>query len=1473
VYFVLFLLLLSVLLSISIVQTQVAKIATDKINKDFGTNLVIKKLDFSLFGNVELKGVEIRDHHKDTLIFVESLNTSILNFKKILENKVDLGNVSLKGAYFYMKTYKNETDTNLSVFIDSFDDGKPKNPNSVPFMLKSSTIYIEDLSYKLIDENKREPLLFSADKAGGTLENLTIVGANVSSKIIGMYFVDNRGLNVTNLTTDFLYSETAMQFQSTLLQTKTSAVNADIEFTYKPNDLQFFTDKVNIKADFRKSKLSVKDLQKFYDELRGNDILSFTGKINGTLNNFSANKLNLYSKNGMQIVGNLKFKNVINTDRGFVFEGDINQLKSNYNQLKNILPNVLGKTLPSDFQRLGNFTLSGVTKVTSKNIEATLTIKSEIGTTISDLQLTNIDDIDNATYSGDIELVDFDLGVFTNDPLLGKVSLKGDVFGKGFSLNHLSTTIIGKISEFEFKEYVYKNIIVNGQVQNKKFDGDLLVNDEHLKMDFKGLADLSSEIHKFNFSADISHIDLKETNLFVRDSIANLKGKININITGNKLDNIVGDATFKDVTYINPKKTYNFKEFKIVSTIKDSIKTIKIDSKDIVKGKLTGSFSFEELLPVTQNALGSMYTHYKPHLVAPHQFMNFDFTIYSQVVEVFYPKIFIDNNTRIRGRIKADKNQLKLTITSPKIVAYDNEITNILLRTDNQNKLYNSHLTADAIKTKYYNISKLNLLNITKKDTLFFKSVFKGGKEYKEDFNLDFFYTINQEKKSVVGIQKSTFNFKNNIWNINPKEDKNNKVAFNLKTNEFIISPFEFVSNKQKIAFKGVLKDSTYKDFQADFTDVNLESFLPSIDSLALKGTLNGSLDFVQKEGLYSPQGGLVINNFEVNKFKQGNLSLQVKGDNSYKKYSVNLSLEREDVKSIAATGFVDFSTQKPMVNLEVFLEDFKLNAFSPLGSNVLSKIRGSASGNFTLKGFLGNPKMNGSLALKNAGLMFPYLNVDYDFGAESSITLSGQSFVFDKISLTDVKHKTKGELVGNITHQNFTSWFLNLEIMTNNLLVLDTEDTEESLYYGTAFLNGTADISGVTESLKITINGSTEPGTIFVIPLKDIQTVDNYKLIHFKTKYNTDKDSRKNLAIEAMKGLSLDIDMEITTDAVAQVVIDKENGSQLTGSGTGNLKIEINTRGKFNMFGDFVIDNGVYDFKYGGIVNKPFKIVKGGTVSWDGSPFDANLDITAVYQTKANPAVLLENFNSNRNIPINLETRITGGLFSSKQELDIKLPNVDPTIASELEFILNDNDVNQKTTQFISLLAFGGFSNPDKINFDSNAVITSTASSAIAAAFSRILNNSDGKFQLGVDYKQGRQENDIENLNTDNQVDVSISTKVSDRVLINGKVGVPVGAKTQSSVVGEVKIEVLLNKEGNLKMVIFNRQNEIRYSVDEGGYTQGVGLSYQVNFNTLSDLLQKIGFKKKRKTFKKKIKKDTVISQHKTLVNFKKGN
>ena len=467
-YLVLFLILLIILLSLPIVQSELAKQATNWLNKEYNTNIVVKKVDLSWLGSVQLKGIEIRDHHKDTLIFVENLSTSLQNVKRIIDNNVDLGEASLSGAYFNMKKYKGEDDDNMAIFIESFDDDTPKDSLSNPFVLKSNKITLENLTFKLLDENDKKPLQFAAYNAYGSLLDFSIIGPDVSFNMKEMSFTENRGIKVSNLSTDFIYTRSYMYLNKTVLETNNkSKIQGDIKFTYDRKDFVNFNDKVNIKANFFKSALAVKDLNKLYDELNGNDILYFKGDISGVLNNFSANNIRLYSKKGMKVIGDMGFVNAVKTSRGFLFDADLENVSANYFQLKNVLPNLLGKSLPPEFQRLGDFKLKGLIKITPEQMDATLSVNSKIGTIVSDLQLTNIDKIEEATYIGEVEFKKFDLGIFANDPVLGKISLKADVNGSGFNVNNINTIIIGKVSSLDFNNYNYKDLNVNGQFQNK----------------------------------------------------------------------------------------------------------------------------------------------------------------------------------------------------------------------------------------------------------------------------------------------------------------------------------------------------------------------------------------------------------------------------------------------------------------------------------------------------------------------------------------------------------------------------------------------------------------------------------------------------------------------------------------------------------------------------------------------------------------------------------------------------------------------------------------------------------------------------------------------------------------------------------------------------------------------------------------------------------------------------------------------
>ncbi|MGY8916327.1 MAG: translocation/assembly module TamB, partial [Flavobacteriales bacterium] len=181
-------LLISVLgtaiLSLPIVQTRLAKFATDTINSEFGTNINIDRLKFSLISwDTQLRGVFVQDYQKDTLFYIDRLSTSIINVRNLVNGKLEFGDIKVEELNFKMKIYKGESSSNLEVFIDKLDDKKPRDPGTPPFYFSSSDVQITNSKFKLIDENRETYEVLDFKNLNINANNFLILGPEVTAEI------------------------------------------------------------------------------------------------------------------------------------------------------------------------------------------------------------------------------------------------------------------------------------------------------------------------------------------------------------------------------------------------------------------------------------------------------------------------------------------------------------------------------------------------------------------------------------------------------------------------------------------------------------------------------------------------------------------------------------------------------------------------------------------------------------------------------------------------------------------------------------------------------------------------------------------------------------------------------------------------------------------------------------------------------------------------------------------------------------------------------------------------------------------------------------------------------------------------------------------------------------------------------------------------------------------------------------------
>ena len=1331
---ILLLLLLGIALSLPSVQTKIAQYFTGKINKDFGTDIYIDQVEVTLFGSVQLKKVMVKDDRKDTLIYANRINTSILDAKKLLDGKLIFGAITANNLKLKIKTYKNEKESNLDKFVAAFDSGKK---SSGKFLMTSDKITLKDSRFIKIDENATTQKEVDFTKLNAVVTNFRIKGPNVTTTINEMSFYDHRGLFVEDLKSKFTYTKKNIRLEELDLKTSNSHFNGDVVLNYNMDNHDFsdFNNRVVFDIKTQAASIATNDIRYFYNELAPNQKFYYSGKIKGTLNDFTIKDLTLLDNNNSQIIGDVHFKNLLakKGKANFYMKGSFDKVASSYENLTKLLPNVLGKKLPTSLKKLGQFNLVGDAEITTKSIDADFKLQTKLGNVVSQLVMTNIDNIDNASYSGNIVLDNFDVGSFLNRSDLGKVTMDVDVDGKGFIEKYLDVKFEGTVQQIKYNGYNYKNIIAEGSFKKPIFKGKVSVNDPNLFLDFDGIVDLSKRENKYDFNAKVDYANLRNLN-FIKDSIAVFKGDIVMKVYGNSLNDMKGDLEFTNASYQNKKNQYFFDKLNVNSSF-DENNTHKITLKSLegIDGLIEGKFDFNQISKMLQNSIGSLYTNYKPNLIKKGQYFKFNFANFDELVEILNPDISLTDNATLSGKINGDTNDFKLNFSTDNLTAFKVQFDKVQVQIDNKNPLYNTYIQMDSIKTKQYKIRDFSLINVTSKDTLNFRTEFKGGEKGNDFYNLNLYHTINAANKNVVGFNKSEMMFKDFLWYVNEKEDDKNKIIFDKDLKNFTFENLVFSHENQSIGFKGDLNGNSNKNLQLTFNQVNLNKITPDIPKFKFDGNVNGEVYLKQTNAIYQPTASLVIKDLEVNENKLGNMNLDIEGDSNFSRFNINSVIENENFESFKANGNLQIVNEQTLIDLDLNFKKFNLGVLSNLGGDVLSNIRGFVSGNATLGGNVNDIDYNGRLFVDDAGLTIPYLNVDYEIKGNSVVDVTQEKFIIRRTKITDTKFKTEGNIEGYIKHKKFGDWGLNLNIDSKRLLALNTKDHEGAVYFGTAYIDGTATIKGPTTSLVIDVNAKSEKGTDIKIPINDAVAVEENEYIHFTTfneKYGLGDQTKTTE--NKYSGLQMNFEFDITKEANIEVILDRDSGHGMKGIGEGALLFRINTLGDFNMWGDFIVEKGSYNFKYGGLVDKKFDVKKNGSIAWTGDPFNAVLNLEAIYKTSANPAVLIDNPSFNKKIPVEVSIDLKGTLTNPEPDFNINFPNVNSVLKSEIETKLNDKDTRQ--TQALYLLSTGGFLSQDGL---SQSQYTNFAFEKIGVLFSDILNGKNDKFDLIVDYTQ----------------------------------------------------------------------------------------------------------------------------------------
>ena len=1424
-----------VLISTSYVQTRIVNTLIQNFTDFTQQNIFFQDIELGWNGKLKFKKFYLEDHHKDTLLYVKALETSLLDFKRVDGNHFEIFNFNAKGLFLNLKKYRGEETHSLKILLDKF---KKDSANRSKVLFNISSIDLKEVTFIYEDEIKDEqPVIY--------LDSLSIIAKDLS-------YINN-GLDVMiERFEGEIHENKSGSFEiKTLLNYKPGDLYLkNLNFKYGPNnlignlkligknrslrnliplgaiDLEVFESNLDLLALFPKNK-----------KLESFPPLNASFKTKGEFSALEFSNLKI-SNSIIDYYGGIESKNIFDPN-SFRLDFLTDSLQIDAKQLDSI--SIIPDKIKHQLNDLSVIKINGISSISNETIELNIESNNSWGNfSISGIVGNGIFEPKKSdkTFSLNISLINLDLsGLISKnmDFKLGtRLSIKGDLSNKENPIFSWETNN----SSISSRDISLHGISMQGRIDDNQLRNTISINSEVIKLKSDALYNYNLKTPQTTVLANIERLDLNSIGFNLGAQKKEFKGIISSNIKGKSIDSLVGVINISSASIENEIQSEILNPLSITLKSENNKNHLRIENTDCISGELSGEFNISELSSLFQSTFHEIYPFF-PKVQAPKNHkIKFNLNIYKKLLNTLYPNFSTINDVVLNGKINSNDSTAKFVIDAPLIKYKQIELENLHFEFDTKNPSQNSYLSVTNIFNKFFNANNLNLTSVKENDTLFFRSEFQGANFSKSLFNVDFYHTNNKNGVSYFGIKKSTIPIGAKTWTINPKDLGSQKISFSQNFEEVFLNSLTAFSENQSLSVSGSYLNPSVFDLKLDLKNVLIENILPIIPTFKIAGKIDLKANIVRSSlknqlNIDSNIKSLIINNYYL-----GDLNFTSTGNTKMNTYVADLNLLKGSSKLIEAKGLWQ-GLEDSRLNFNLDFNDFDIAFLSPLGKKSLNDIKGKVGGSVTLLGSLSNIKHNGNLNLINGGFSVPFLNLKYDI-EPTNVTLEDKNFIFKSAILTDSEEGTSALVNGNFSHTNFSNWLANLTINSDRMLLLNTKQKPESLFFGQGYLDGSVILYGPTKNLKISLKGNTEEGTSIKIPWAESYGLSDTSFVSFinKKSRNDFKNKEKDQILNDIKGLELDFELDVNNKATVEIVIDKETGSSLSGRGAGNLLMEVNTKGKFNMWGDFITDDGIYNFKNLGVIDKKFNLKPGGSIVWEGNPLEAQMSLEAVYDVPggANPALLLDNPNFNKNIPTEVLIRLQGNLLKPDDPIfEIDFPNTSGTVASEINYRLSDPQRSQ--LQAISLLSQGIFINEVSVSMQG---ITNNLYQKASDIVSNLISEENDKLKVGIDYLQG-DKSALLDIATEDRLGFTLSTKISDKILLNGKIGVPVGGLEQTLIVGNVQIDFILNEEGSLRAKVFNKENEFRYIGDELGYTQGVGISYDVDFNTFKDMIQKI--------------------------------
>ncbi|WP_460623331.1 translocation/assembly module TamB domain-containing protein [Hymenobacter tenuis] len=1306
-----------VALRIPSVQTDIAQRAARILTDKLGQKVLVGRVDVRPFSRVLLEGVRVLDRRGNELFNIGRADADIRLFTVLDPSHLHVGKLTLEEPRFNLITYKDQPDsTTLDQFIKSVKrliGPSDTTKVSKPFDFKIDAIGLRNGRFVL--DRQHVPRIpeygrtmdyahMYLDSIYADADQLWIKGDTIHANIRGLRTVDTpSGTRLRELTANMTYADKFWEFDKLMLRVQNSQLHDYLRFEYQ-HFLNFtdFNDSVRVVARLKPSRVYSDDIAKFAPQPFMRDLketVLISGEAKGYVRNFTTKNLDIqYGKNS-RVKGDINVEGLPNIKESFV-EMRLQPSVLDGRDIRRYIP---ASGWPY-VQRLGVVKLKGQFLGFYNDFVANGSFQTALGSVVSDVNLKFKTDPRYSSYEGQVRTTGFQLGKLLGDErTIRDITMNGKVEGVGFDMRTARLTANATVQSIWLNGYRYRNITTNGQFSRESFTGKLAANDPSLQFDADGTISLNKARQAFDLRARIRRADLRALGL-TRQSVT-VATTADVKFEGLRLDALLGYARLRNSRISYAGRTVPVDTLDIFSRYKAGQRSLTVRS-EVLNLNLDGNFTPTTVIRDVNTLLteyrlnfesndAALAAYYRRKRQVPLKDYQIALDLYlkqpNPVLHLFVPQLTISDSTRIDGTFRNGQTSILQLGGRVRELRYDSvQLRNNEFDLTTSKLPYRPEILAQASVTSEQQrvpglgaTEKFYVEGVWDQERINFStSLAQTGTTNKAQINGALAFL---EDAIKITFRQSGVNVLGKEWAIAP----DNSLVISGGGREFDFQNVTLSNGPQSISAQGFLSENVNKPLALTVSNFELATLNGLTGSQKFGGRVN-ALSTIS--GVFGP---LVINStLSVDSLSMDNVLIgNVKGrgdwENGSKRLAVNLDVERDQTRVVALTGYYSPGSETQQLNLTGVLADAPVKLAEPFLNTIFRDLGGSARGTLRLSGLLKAPVLTGNIDVTDGQLTFIYLGTTYTFS--DRISFLQDRIALQNITLRDPQGNT-GVVSGSIYEQGFQNMRLDLNASFRKLQVLNTTRKDNELYFGQAYATGTAIVRGPSDNLFINVTARSDAGTRVSLPFDNAAKAEQAKYIRFVNRNIPDTARTRPVEIAGtsdLSGIRLNMNLDITPDAYVELLLDESTGDIIRGTAAGQLRLNIDTRGDFNMYGQVEIVRGAYNFTLQGLVNKEFVVRPGGTISWNGDPLAGEMNVTATYTQRTSLAPVLA--TNTAVVPVTAVMNLTGPLLQPIIRLNLEFNDIPSSLEGDLAafFSALRNDEQELNRQVFSLVVF----------------------------------------------------------------------------------------------------------------------------------------------------------------------------------------